>query len=144
MTNSKVFLLVLIGFVYHDHRSAPVKGIRAAPAALDRCLVDDLSAGKPIRTTHAAWQRHTTRRGITVRLFCILSALPPVSGAASACGSGCQCCVSTAIAAPAFTGGSNADMISLQMQSIYCSRFLIACCVPLSVSNIGISFSNIL
>ena len=59
-----------------DHRSAPVKGEMHGFAALDRCLVDDLSAGTPIRTQHAARQLLTTRRGVRLRLSCILYALP--------------------------------------------------------------------
>ena len=101
----------------HDHRSAPVKGEVHGFAALDRCLVDDLTAGTPIRTQYAALLLPTTRRGVTVRFLCILYALLSVSGASSAFERDGQGCVSTALAAMALTDASDADMILRKMQS---------------------------
>ena len=110
--------LILIGYVDRDHRSAPVKGEMHGFAALDRCLIDDLSAGTPIRTQPAARQRHTTRRGVTLRLTCILYALPSDTRSRIRIRKRRSRLRQHRIAAPALTDTSGTDTIPRKMQSI--------------------------
>lgn len=125
MTNSKVYSRVLIGYVYCDHRTSPVKGIRAASPPLTGTV--SMISLQVRRSGHLLlscsllsimWPCLDERPSMALAVMLrIVSALPSDSGASSAGGRCCQGCVSTAKAAPALTDTSDADMISPQMQS---------------------------